>query len=491
MIQLQERQSERATISGKAHAPKVTPLPGRRGLITHREGKWVLAIGDVLALVIPIFLVAQLRNPGFPAQLELRELAMLGLAGMLWLVLSASLDLYNVGRASSFVRTHRATLAAILTVICVRSLYDAPVLRGPWWTEGRYAFMAVAGLGAWRMAFAALAHIVPFTKRVLIIGAGVSGGILAEEMHLKHRRGDRDYQLVGFVDDAPEKVNTVHVGAPVLGRSEDVPQLIDDHHVDTIALSVNRVPVLSADVFSSLVAAREKGVRIVSMPALYESLTERIAVEHIGDNWGIIFPVEHYRHPAMHDALARGLDLVSAVIGCAVVALVAPFLLIANKIGSPGPLFYSQMRIGRGGKQFRIYKFRSMVNNAEKHGAVWCVENDPRITKVGNFLRKTRLDELPQFWNVLRGEMSLIGPRPERPEFTRMLSETIPFFRVRHAVKPGLTGWAQVMYRYGASEEDSLIKLQYDLYYIKHRSPALDLRIIAKSVRTILAGAGR
>ena len=225
---------------------------------------------------------------------------------------------------------------------------------------------------------------------------------------------------------------------------------------------------------------------------MYENLTNKIAVEHVGSNWGIVFPVEHYRSPILHDVLVRAVDIVSGLIGLVICGAVIPGLMLANRfLGSPGPLFYSQMRVGKGGKLFRIYKFRSMVTDAERAGAKWCTEDDPRITKVGNFIRRTRIDELPQFMNVLIGEMSLIGPRPERPEFVTLLSESIPFYRARHAVKPGLTGWAQVMYRYGASTEDSLIKLQYDLYSIKHRGPALDLRIFAKSFKTILTAAGR
>ena len=160
--------------------------------------------------------------------------------------------------------------------------------------------------------------------------------------------------------------------------------------------------------------------------------------------------------------------------------------MVGNRFGNRGPLFYTQQRIGKNGIPFIIYQFRTMVVNAEKNGAVWAQKNDYRVTKFGKFLRKSRLDEIPQFFNILKGSMSIIGPRPERPEFVGQLSLEMPFYETRHVIKPGLTGWAQVSYEYGSSKEDSLRKLQYDLYYIKHRSFVLDLNIIVKTLSTIL-----
>jgi lipopolysaccharide/colanic/teichoic acid biosynthesis glycosyltransferase len=173
-------------------------------------------------------------------------------------------------------------------------------------------------------------------------------------------------------------------------------------------------------------------------------------------------------------------------------ALLCPIVAAANRLWSPGPLFYRQTRVGRGGKLFRVNKFRTMVPDAEKDGgAVWTTENDCRVTRIGRWLRATRLDELPQCWNVLRGEMSIVGPRPERPEFIEDLTQKIPFYRSRLAVKPGITGWAQVKYRYGASVEDALVKLQYDLFYIKHQSISLDVQVLFETIGVILGLKGR
>jgi exopolysaccharide biosynthesis polyprenyl glycosylphosphotransferase len=190
--------------------------------------------------------------------------------------------------------------------------------------------------------------------------------------------------------------------------------------------------------------------------------------------------------------MARIFDLVITLLSLPLLIILMPLIWLANHLTDPGDLFYQQERVGKRGQPFQIYKFRTMVIDAEKEtGAVWASEKDSRITPIGRFLRQTRLDELPQLWNVLKGEMSLIGPRPERPHFVSQLSQQIPFYRARHAVKPGLTGWAQVKYRYGASAEDALMKLQYDLYYIKHQGAYLDLLILLKTVQVMLGRRGR
>jgi len=185
------------------------------------------------------------------------------------------------------------------------------------------------------------------------------------------------------------------------------------------------------------------------------------------------------------------IDLLAALIGLIATGLILPWVALGNALSSPGPIFYKQRRVGQGGREFEMYKFRSMRLDAEREtGAVWACEDDNRVTPVGRWLRRTRLDELPQFINVLRGEMSLIGPRPERPEFVAELAHTIPFYRARHAVKPGITGWAQIRYHYGNSPQDARVKLEYDLYYVKHASLFLDLMIVLQTIPVMVSGGG-
>ncbi|MEH1831607.1 MAG: sugar transferase [Nostoc sp.] len=240
-----------------------------------------------------------------------------------------------------------------------------------------------------------------------------------------------------------------------------------------------------------LMQMRLRGIPIYSLPDFYETLWYKLPSSLLQDKWLAFSAGFHLMPGYLNMKLKRFADLIFA--GILLVPLSPLMLLVAFviKLDSPGPVFYSQLRSGLYGKEFRVYKFRSMYQDAEKRGAQWANKHDPRVTRVGRWLRLLRIDELPQIWNVLCGEMSLIGPRPERPEFDVKLKEVIPYYEVRYLVKPGITGWAQVMYPYGASVEDAYEKLAYDLYYIKNYSLWLDLAIAFKTIRVVLLGKGR
>lgn len=225
------------------------------------------------------------------------------------------------------------------------------------------------------------------------------------------------------------------------------------------------------------------------MSALYEEITGRIPIELVGEHmWALVLPVgEHSFLIKISLVLKRIFDIAFGLIGLLLFTPCLPFVALAIKLDSPGPVFYSQDRVGHGGKIFKIIKFRSMMDDAEAlTGARWAAAYDERVTRFGRIMRQSRLDEVPQLLNVLLGQMSLVGPRPERPEFVQILAQEIPFYRARLVVKPGLTGWAQVRYRYGNSMQDALRKLQYDLYYIRHQSLFLDLIIAIKTISTML-----
>jgi lipopolysaccharide/colanic/teichoic acid biosynthesis glycosyltransferase len=227
------------------------------------------------------------------------------------------------------------------------------------------------------------------------------------------------------------------------------------------------------------------------MPDLYERLTQRVPVEHVNQEWVLEATDGFTAVGRMEQMFRRLLDLILGALGLLVLGVLLPFVALAIKLDDGGSLFYRQVRAGRAGKSFDVLKFRTMCPGAEADGKPkWATEDDHRITKVGRFLRKTRLDELPQVMNVLRGEMHVVGPRPERPTFITKLEEKIPFYRTRLVVKPGLTGWAQINYGYGNSVKDSLVKLQFDLYYIRHRSIGLDLYVIFKTLGVVLRGSG-
>ncbi|MBW4669810.1 MAG: sugar transferase [Cyanomargarita calcarea GSE-NOS-MK-12-04C] len=240
-----------------------------------------------------------------------------------------------------------------------------------------------------------------------------------------------------------------------------------------------------------LMQMRLQGTPVYKLPDFYESLWYKLPSSLLHDTWFAFSAGFNLVQGRINSKLKRFVDIIAMTL---LLVILSPLMLLAAlaiKLDSPGPIFYSQIRNGLHGKPFRVYKFRSMYKDAEKRGIQWAQERDPRITRVGYWIRMLRIDELPQIWNVLRGEMSLIGPRPERPEFDLKLKEAIPYYEVRYLVKPGITGWAQVMYPYGASVEDSYEKLAYDLYYIKNYSLLLDIAIAFKTVRVVLLGKGR
>ncbi|MDH7570982.1 MAG: sugar transferase, partial [Armatimonadota bacterium] len=320
---------------------------------------------------------------------------------------------------------------------------------------------------------------------VLIVGAGWSGRTIGET--LQETLGNQ-VRIVGYVDDDPAKQGKEVVpGCWVIGRTDDLVQLVIEYQVVEIVLAVSEQ--VRARLFSILQTCAEHGANAVGMVPLYEELTGRVPVKHIDDAWFLYcFAPERQW---LYESVKRATDVVVSLVGLAVLAVLYPVVAAAILLDTGRPVLYRQTRVGRGERLFTILKFRTMVQNAEANGAVWAQENDPRTTRVGQLLRKTRLDEFPQLWNVLKGEMSLLGPRPERPEFVRELSERIPFYNRRHAVLPGITGWAQVRYPYGSSVEDALQKLQYDLYYIKHRSFFLDAVICLKTLVTMVCRQGR
>ena len=273
----------------------------------------------------------------------------------------------------------------------------------------------------------------------------------------------------------------------MLSTWDNLTTFVQNHRVSEIVLAEPRD--LHADLLQAMLKCFEHGVRIVTMPELFEEITGRIPVEHIDERWLAFLPIG-WDSRGLYLILKRAMDLVLAAIGLLFLGPLFPFLALAIKLDSPGPIFYRPQRLGRGGKPFRLWKFRTMVPNADRIGdPTFTTNNDRRITRVGRILRTTHFDELPQFINVVAGEMSVVGPRPER--HVPALEESIPYYRTRLAVRPGATGWALVRQGYAEGLDASLIKLQYDLYYIKHQSLSFDIRILYKSVIHVLTMGGR
>jgi sugar transferase (PEP-CTERM system associated) len=341
---------------------------------------------------------------------------------------------------------------------------------------------------AWRLLFNRLASSSQLEERVLVVGSGATARMVARQIEGQH---DFGYRVVGFVDDQDYEAagtpdSAFANGLSTVGGRQEIPRLVHALEVDRIVVGLSdrrgRLPI------SELLQAKLAGVHVEDAATMYERLTGKILIDDLKPSWLIFsdgFVISRWTR-----FTKRAFDLVLASIG---LALAAPLMLLtalAVYLDSDGPVFYCQERVGQHGRRFTVYKFRSMRADAEKGRPIWARTQDTRVTRVGRLIRKTRLDELPQLWNVLRGNMSFVGPRPERAFFVEQLEQEIPFYQQRHAVKPGVTGWAQVKYHYGSSIEEAMEKLRYDLYYIKHLSIALDLSIVFDTVKVILFGKG-
>lgn len=394
-------------------------------------------------------------------------------------------DLYDLRtlteRRDLFIRLVQALGAASLVLALL--YYWLPYLiigRGVFVLASLLTVGLVAG---WRMAFEWLSLKVP-AERLLIVGTGDAAVALAHEFDA--RRGQLGVELVGFVDAEGTRVGDPLID--VVGTVAEIPQIVQDRRVDRVVVSLaDARGKLSMD--KLLEMKLNHGVRFDHLASVYEQYTGKIAVENLRPSW-LIFS-EGFSQSRVVTGAKRAIDTVAAAVALVVAAPIMLIVALATRYSSPGPVIYNQQRVGKDGKVFTIHKFRSMRADAEATtGAVWSSAGDPRVTPVGRFLRRTRLDELPQLWNILRGEMSIVGPRPERPEFVARLTEEIPFYGQRHVVRPGLTGWAQIRHQYGSTDEDALQKLQFDLYYIKHLSIGFDLFIVIETVKTVLMRRG-
>lgn len=415
------------------------------------------------------------------------------LLSAVWLLFEFLNGLYDLRVVAEFGATSRALIQTFVLVLFVYlaiffALTDPglqPILpRGIVLYQGIIAVVLVA---LWRGVYIQLAPRAPFRRRALIVGAGHAGRAIAltilKEFHAH-------YDVVGFVDDDPGKQGQVIEGLTVLGRHVDLARLSQQHRVSEVIWAVTRE--VSDEMFRALLDVQELGIEIMPMQLLYEQITARVPVEYIGDSWYVALPLGHAGTGGLYLALKRAFDFGFALIGTVVSGVLLPFIALAMRLDSPGPIFYAQERVGQGGRVFRVRKIRTMVTDAEQRGkAVWATKNDPRITRVGRLLRKLHLDETPQFWNILRGEMSVVGPRPERPEFVAQLEKQIPFYRLRHAVKPGMAGWAILHAGYVDSVEDARLRVEYDLYYIKHQSIWMDFWILFRMVGHVLAFRGQ
>lgn len=392
-------------------------------------------------------------------------------------------DRYNIaGTTSTRGRAARTAAAMLLSFIMLSVLhYFVPGLvieRGP-----LFLALVIFGIGQllWHETYTAFLNLHGLSRKVLVVGTGEAalqiGGVIKATNH--------QHVLHGYFSCSPEAVSVP--AQDIVGKGNGLIQVVDREKPQKIVISLSErrgfLPV------REILSCKLNGIEIVDAASFYEQLTGKLFLEDLKPS-SLIFS-EGFKTGGGRRLYKRGFDIFFSAFALLVVLPSIPLISLAIKIDSPGPVFFKQRRTGERELPFELIKFRTMKADAEKEtGPVWAQKNDDRVTRVGRLLRKFRLDELPQFFNVLKGEMSLIGPRPERPEFAGKLKELIPFYTERHSVKPGITGWAQIKYPYGASVSDALEKLKFDLFYIKNMSPLLDALILLETVKVVLFGRG-
>lgn len=469
-----------------------SPSPQRRRLqLRISERRLLLMFGDVLSVVlavlISLFIWSRVADRPFDVDFVLPRSSWFFALVILWLLLAAANDYYQLAiaasRVASLQRLGLITIQLIVVYLFVFFFSSRDSL--PRLFIIYYGVTSFLLIGIWRMVNPALIGWASEARKVLVIGTDWSSETLITTI-MEHAANS--YEIKGIIGEKDTIGHTI-AGIPIVGDGNDLLNFVIRDGISEIIFTSS--PDLSDEIFRGVMEAYERGVVLTPMPLLYERLTGRVPVHHVKSNWALVLPISGDSLFDLYPVMRWMLDTMLALLGFIVFVITLPLIAIIIRLNSPGATFYTQRRLGLNGKVFTIIKYRTMVKDAEvTTGAVFSEKGDMRVTGVGRLMRKTRLDELPQVINILRGDMSVVGPRPERPEHVVRLTEKIPFYRTRLVVRPGLTGWAQVKYAYGSTDEDAEVKLEYDLYYIRHRSLFLDLNIIVRTVGKVLRMSG-
>lgn len=458
-------------------------LPSKKMHFEISERKILLRLFDVLTVIGALTLVGHIFDFRYFTITQASFYWTLVLA--LYLnVLGTVFEMYNLQVASSQFQIIKSIVLTSSTTVLFFLLTPifTPVLPSNR-LQIVYFFLAITvSLFIWRLFYQRFLASQRFVKKVIL----VCDQNQLEQLVTSLESADPHYKIVGFVDTDSQKIgdDMVSVIRPV--GIPDLEDFVKQNGVSEIVIASQKTDGITVDLYNNLLVLLESGFGIKAYTQVYEAITHRIPIQHFEKDFYRYFPFSRSNQNRLYLLIIKLFEVAFSLIGLLVGLLILPFVLIGNLIGNRGPLFYTQTRVGKNGIPFEIYKYRTMIKNAESGGIKFATQGDARITSFGKILRKTRIDEIPQFINILKGDMGFIGPRPERPFFVKELAAVMPFYETRHVIKPGLTGWAQVNYSYGESIEESLIKLQYDLYYIKHRSIFLDLNIIIKTFSTVL-----
>jgi len=410
---------------------------------------------------------------------------------VVWVVLLV--ELHDVHRAGNWRVTINGVAAATLIgfglYLLLYFYYINPTRSSLLPRRGVAGFFIVAPLLtlAWRAFYIRVFTDPQFMRRILLVGGGKTGQAM---LQIINNLRPSPFDIAGIVDDDVSKVGTLIESHPVLGTSESLLNIIQAYNVSDCIVAITSE--LKSGMFQALLDAQESGVEIIRLPRAYEDLLGRVPIRLLEPDWILRSFVDEHRVSGFTELAKRLLDIAGGLIGVFVLILILPLIIPAMWLDDGLPIFYTQLRCGKGSQPYNIIKLRTMRRDAEVNGTPqWAREDDARATRVGRFLRRSHLDELPQFINVVRGEMSLVGPRAERPELMGLFQKSVPFYRARLLVKPGITGWAQINFGYASTIEETTTKLEYDLYYVKHCSLLLDLIILLRTPATVLGFRGR
>lgn len=447
------------------------------------ERKVLLRFFDVTSVAILLYVVGKVFNFNYFSISETNFYWVIFL-GVYINIIGSLFEMYNLQVASNQFQTIKSIILTSTTTVILYLLTPVYTPLLPTHRIEILFFLVVifVALFSWRMFYVSFLASKRFHKRVVMV---CDFGQLAE-LTLALESADPHYHIVGFISSDNHKVADIEKNKIKKINIESLEDFVKSNSISEIVVASQKTDGITVNLHNQLLRLLEKGYIIREYTQVYEHITQRIPVQYVSRDFYRYFPFNRSNHNRLYLTFVRGADILISLIGLLIGCLLVPFVLIGNFLGNSGKLLYFQERVGKNGKVFTIVKFRTMIINAEENGAVFATSNDSRVTPFGKFLRKSRIDEFPQFINILKGEMAVIGPRPERPVFVNEIASIMPFYETRHVIKPGLTGWAQVNYSYGETIKDSLIKLQYDLYYIKHRSLFLDFNIVFKTLTTIL-----
>ncbi|MDP3994168.1 MAG: sugar transferase [Candidatus Doudnabacteria bacterium] len=456
----------------------------------NRFKKIMLVAGDILLLFSALWLTLLIRYWELPSRDNwLQNLSPFTVLFAVWLLVFYISGLYDIVTSRNDIGFYNRIIAVLLINYGLATAYFYLLTDKLFDIKPQtvfFVFIAVYTVlfSLWRYWYNGFVSRPTHLRKVLVLGINDEAKELINEINQKPQLG---YRIAAIIHDGYLDQNDFP-GIIIYNGFGDLKKLLREHHIGTVvtALDPRSAPKFVEQLYESLSLRLE----FRDLPAFYEKLTGKIPVTTIGHIWFLENLVESEKD--VYEFFKRLFDILFASLALVASLPLFPLIVLLIKFNDGGGIFFKQLRTGHLSRRFVAIKFRSMIADAEKDGKPqWATNNDPRVTKIGRMLRKMRLDEIPQFWNILRGEMTLVGPRPERPELVKDLLTIIPFYNERHLVKPGLTGWAQINFQYGASAKDAFKKLQYDLFYVKNRSFALDIGIILKTINIILSGKGQ